>query len=43
MRPLTIRFSLPIIAILTIVAIAIIAFALLSHGALGGTAWSFPA
>lgn len=43
MNALTVRFALPAIVILTIIAVAIIAFALLTHHVIiPGTAWGTP-
>jgi len=38
----TLRFALPAIVILTIIAIAVIAFALLTHAHVPGTAYGLP-
>ena len=42
MNALTVRWAVPAIVILTIIAVAIIAFALLTHHVIPGTAWGQP-
>jgi hypothetical protein len=42
MNTLTIRFALPAIVIVTIIALAMIAFAFATHAHIPGTAWIYP-